>query len=132
MCLFDIRKCFDTINHDILLRKLHKYGIRNCELKWFESYLSNINQIVCYEGKTSNTQNVTIGVPQGTVLGPILFLLYVNNLSNVVKGASINVYADDVVIYASHANIDMVRTNLKASINEVSKWYSTNLLQLSA
>ena len=77
LCLLDIRKCFDTINHNVLLRKLHKYGIRNCELKWFESYLSNINQIVCYEGKTSNTQTVTIGVPQGTVLGPILFLLYV-------------------------------------------------------
>ena len=132
MCLLDIRKCFDTINNEILLRKLHKYGIRNCELKWFESYLSNRNQIVCYEGKTSNTHTFTIGVPQGTVLGPILFLLNVNDLSNVVKDASINVYADDVVIFASHANIDMVRTNLQAAINEVAKWYSTNLLQLSA
>ena len=71
-------------------------------------------------------------MPQGAVLGPILFLLYVNDFSNVIKGASINVYADDVVIYASHANIDMVRTNLQAAINEVTKWYSTNLLQLSA
>ena len=64
------------------------------------------------------------------MLGPILFLLYVNDLSNVVKDASINVYADDVVIYASHADIDQVRTNLQAAINEVAKWYSTNVLQL--
>ena len=64
-------------------------------------------------------------MPKGTVLGPILFLLYVNDLSNAVKDASNNVYA-------SHANIDMVRTNLQAAINEVAKWYSTNLLQPSA
>ena len=78
--------------------------------------------MVCYDSKISNAQTITIGVPQGTVLGPILFLLYVNDLSNVVKDASINVYADDVVIlYASHADIDQVRTNLQAAINEVAK-----------
>ena len=88
--------------------------------------------MVCYDSKTSNAQTITIGIPQGTVLGPILFLLYVNDLSNVVKDASINVYADDVVIYARHADIDQVRTNLQAAINEVAKWYSTNVLQLSA
>ena len=115
LCLLDIRKCFDTINHVMLLQKMHKYGIRDCELKWFESYLSNINQMVCYDSKTSNAQTITIGVPQGTVLGSILFLLYVNDLSNVVEGASINAYADDVVIYASHADIDQVRTHLQAA-----------------
>ena len=76
MCLLDIRKCFDTTNHDILLRKLHKYGIRYCELKWFESYLSNINQIVCYEGKISNTQTITIYI---FIL--IVFTLFYNNIA---------------------------------------------------
>ena len=132
LCLLDIRKCFDTIDHVILLQKMHNYGIRDCEFKWFESYLYNRNQMLCYDGKTSNAQTITIGVPQGTVLGPILFLLFVNDLSNVVKDTSINVYADDVVIYASHADIDQVRTHLQAAINEVAKWYSTNVLQLSA
>ena len=77
LCLLDIRKCFDTINHVILLQKMHKYGIRDRELKWIESYLSNRNQMVCYDSKTSNAQTITIGVPQSTVLGPIVFLLYV-------------------------------------------------------
>ena len=88
--------------------------------------------MVCYDSKTSNAQTITIGVPQGTVLVRILFLLYVNDLSNVVKDASINVYADDVVIYASHVDINQVRTNLQAAINGVAKWYLTNVLQLSA
>ena len=60
-----------------------------------ESYISNRNQMVCYDSKTSNAQTIAIGVPHGTVLGPILFLLYVNDLSNIVKDAPINVYADE-------------------------------------
>ena len=78
--------------------------------------------------KTSHAQTITIGVPHGTVLGQIVFLLYIYDLLNVVKDAPSNVYADDVVIYANHANIDQVSTNLQAAV----KWYSTNVLQLSA
>jgi exonuclease III len=131
MCFLDIRKCFDTINHKILLIKLAKYGIKEYELKWFESYLSNRSQVVLHNGSPSGKRFINIGVPQGTILGPILFLLYVNDLSNVITKAQINIFADDVVIYSSHNNVDVLKCNLQNTINDVFSWYNEHKLSLS-
>ena len=79
----DFSKAFDTVNHDVLLQKLQHYGIRGSALKWFQSYLSDRCQYVTYIGQESSKKAINCGVPQGSILGPLLFIIYVNDLSNV-------------------------------------------------
>ena len=76
----DLSKAFDTINHDVMLQKLHYYGIRGNALAWFNSYLSHRRQYVCYKGVSSEVQEVDYGVPQGSVLGPLLFIIYASDI----------------------------------------------------
>ena len=81
VCSFDIKKCFDSIDHDLLLTKMKLYGIINDELKWFESYLYERKQIVKCHNKCSEKRKICVGVPQGSVLGPLLLIIFVNDIS---------------------------------------------------
>ena len=98
---------------------------------WFKSYLSQRRQVVSYNGVTSSTKVVSIGVPRGTVIGPMLFLLYLNDLSTAVNNTCINIYADDVVIYTSDKSIDVLSRKLQCTLQTVFNWYNDNKLSLS-
>lgn len=132
VCLLDIRKCFDTIDHHILLQKLEFYGIKNNEAAWFKSYLENRAQVVNLNGELSDKNYLSLGVPQGSVLGPILFMLYVNDLSRHVYLGSANLYADDTIIYCTGNTIEEVNSKLQICINHASQWYRGNRLVLNS
>ena len=132
VCLLDISKCFDTISHSILLQKLSMYGIKQQELKWFSSYLDRRKQAVLCHNELSSFVDVTCGVPQGSVLGPFLFLLFINDMSQfTTDGCLTNLYADDSMIYGSGDNIPEVKQKLQNCIQNISSWYKMNRLKIN-
>ena len=126
ICSFDIKKCFDSIDHTLLLKKLELYGIVNDEIRWFKSYLSNRSQVVKCHGNVSNEKVVNVGVPQGSVLGPILFLVFINDISQHVYTGTANLFADDTLIYCTGNDIAETKAKLQKCVNEISKWYKLN------
>ena len=127
----DLRKAFNTVNHDILVSKLACYGISNGNLAWCTNYLSNRSQRTLANGRTSNNQSVLCGVPQGSVLGPLFFILYVNDVKNAVKSADIQLYADDTVIYVSGKNTVDAISKVQPELDKFSKWCTENKLSLN-
>lgn len=128
----DLSKAFDCVNHDILLQKLHHYGVREDALGLMKCYLVNGEQSVDVKGVLSNARGVTIGVPQGSILGPFLFLVYINDLPYLVeKSADIILFADDTsLMFKVNRNvkdIDVVNNTL----NLIQNWFSVNNLMLN-
>uniref|UniRef100_A0A8C5QTN4 Reverse transcriptase domain-containing protein n=1 Tax=Leptobrachium leishanense TaxID=445787 RepID=A0A8C5QTN4_9ANUR len=101
----DFAKAFDTVDHGILLEKLKNSGIGDRTLTWFQSYVSDRSQYVSISGSSSLPLPVTCGVPQGSILGPLLFTIFINDLPNVCKASTVHMYADDTVIYTSKPNL---------------------------
>ena len=124
----DLRRAFDTVEHKVLLSKLPLKGIVDGELNWIANYLSGRYQYVQYDGVKSDRELVKYGVPQGSVLGPLLFLLQINDLVKSVENCNIQMYADDTVIYTSHSNISVIEQALTSEMNNVSKWLDKNRL----
>ncbi len=91
----NLKKAFDTVDHQILIRKLELYGIKNSALAWFSSYLHGRTQVCRVNNTTSSLKHIPCGVPQGSNLGPLLFLIYINDLPNCLKKSNLPMYADD-------------------------------------
>ena len=91
----DLQKAFDTVDHDILIQKLNHYGIRGVANNWFSSYLQNRSQYVSINGFNSKLEHIHCGVPQGSILGPLLFLIYINDLNCAIRYCSVHHFADD-------------------------------------
>ena len=128
----DLQKAFDTVDHNILLSKLHHYGVRGLPHKWFRSYLSNRQQYVSISGYSSGKLYVEYGVPQGSVLGPLLFLIYINDLPNTIKNSETNLFADDTCLLSSDSNLEYLETKVNTDLVKLSSWLQANKISLNA
>ena len=136
----DLSKAFDTIDHSILLSKLHYYGIQGASLQWFNSYLSGRHQFVEFNGVKSSLTEINTGVPQGSILGPLLFIIYMNDIANITGKFSFILYADDTSLLEPlatfSANINESNPTLSSVINNelnfISEWLCLNKLSLNA
>ena len=128
----DLSKAFGTISHDILTSKLSHYGVRGTSLNWFKSYLCNRTQYVSYKGTKSECSVVTHGVSQGSVLGPLLFILYTNDLPNSIKHSKTIPFADDTTIYATGNNSPGLFEKVNEDLSYLTDWFRANQLSVNA
>ena len=112
----DLEKAFDTVNHKILLKKLEHYGIRNIANKWFGSYLSDRKQFVSIGGINSSNLPITCGVPQGSILGPLLFIIYINDMHDAIQFSKVHHFADDTNLLFSHKNLKILRKRVNMDL----------------
>ena len=119
------------MNHARLLNKLPAYGVDDVELMWITSYLFAKSQVVNFEGTISEENYITHGVPQGSVLGPLLFALLINDIDAELLYCKIILYADDTVIYFSDKDVLNIESTLNDEVNRVAKWMSDNHLTLN-
>ena len=127
----DLQNAFDTVNHDILLKKLEHFGIRGTALSWFRSYLSDRKQFVSVNGISSLTSGITCDVPQGSVLGPLLFLIYINDLPNSSKISTFFLFADDTNIYFESDDLTRLTEKINKELNKVKSWLDCHKLSLN-
>ena len=133
MIFFDFCKAFDSVPHKPLLRKLSKLNLDDCILNWLHVYLYNRQQAVIVDGDESESSSILSRVPQGSVLGSILFLVYINDLTNVVihPNSIVNIFADDILLYHTISCPDDY-LEVQHYITAIEHWSSDNHLQLNA
>ena len=129
MVVLDLQKAFDTVNHTILLGKLRAVGLAESSIKWFDSYVTGRNQVVDIDGVHSEPREVTCGVPQGSILGPLLFLVYVNDMVSAVN-CKLLLYADDSALMVSHRDVKFIQERLGLELEAVNDWLIDNKLSL--
>ena len=130
--LIDVRKAFDCVNHNILKAKLESYGIRGVPLNWLVSYLADRKCFVQIGSFKSKINTFNIGVPQGSILGPILFLIYINNLPKISDTLKTQLFADDTIVSNTHQNIDTLIDSTNRELSKLNDWTLANKLTIHA
>ena len=130
MILIDLQKVFDTLDHQILLKKLRYIGFSPETVRWFESYLKNRNLIVSLEKSLSESGVFNCGVAQGSILGPILFLLYVDDMKSAVTDCDLRLYSDDTCLLFSNENVSSIEKHLSVDFNSLCEWFIDNKLSI--
>ena len=131
LLFIDISKAFDSLNHKVLLRKLEHLGLSERSLRWFRSYLADRKQSVLINGELSEPHTITLGVPQGSILGPFLFNVYINSLPNAVKKTRMILYADDAVLFCDASTRQELQIALEREFTKISNWYTDNRLTIN-
>ena len=129
--LLILKKAFDTVNHKILLTKLEHIGLRGVANTWIKSYLENRSQCVILNGVTSNSKNITCGVPQGSILGPLLFLVYINDMHNASEKCAVHHFADDTNLLFSHKDPRTIQKVMNKELVYLFQWLCANRLSLN-
>ena len=127
----DLRKAFDTVNHNILLVKLERYGVRGVGLEWCRDYLTNRKQYVSYAGAKSELRHMSIGVPQGSILGPLFFLIYINDLATTSDDLKYILFADDTTLILSDKNFSSLTQRTNSELERISQWAVMNRLTIN-
>ena len=127
----DFKKSFDWVDHKLLLKKLALYKFDESTLLWFKSYLSNRKQSVHVGGSKSKYLDVVSGVPQESVLGPLLFLVYINDLPLHVEKSKLDMFADDVTLHSSSADMNVIENNLNCDIEKIGAWCLQNRMKIN-
>ena len=131
LLLIDFSKAFDMVEHSILLKKLEHYGIRGIVLNWLKSYLSNRQQFVSVNGSVSSTMTLEYGIPQGSILGPLLFIIYINDIPEIARYAKFILYADDTNIIITANTIEEINIQVHDLSHSLIKWVNCNGLVLN-
>ena len=131
LVFLDIKKAFDTVNHDVLLKKLKHYGVDGFVIKWFESYLTGRRQVTKLGSTISTLLPINTGVPQGSILGPILFSLFINDLSHNCKNSTAFLFADDSALYFNNVTRG-IYANVIEDMKIIHEWFRVNKLRFNA
>ena len=127
----DITKAFDTVDHEILLYKLDRYGIRGHANAFFRSYLTDRKQFTIVNGVESELKGIGCGVPQGPVLGPLFFALYINDLHKDIGEDYLRLFADDTALFSWHSNLTALTTEIKSKFTNLYNWCIANKLTIN-
>ena len=127
----DLSKAFDTLDHSILIKKLAHYGVKGTALEWFISYLTGRSRNVAIDRVSSSILTLSTGVPQGSILGPLLFLIYMNDVPYCTKYFNFILYADDTILNSTIQIPSMSPININSELAKVYDWLAVNKLSLN-